>query len=215
MTRKVIEYGSIIEINDGSTLTNNGLMYAGGPGSSYAYIIGDVVNNSFLMPCDNALSSGELQINGDFTAGVKSELMIRIHGTSAKDYDRLNVWGEVMLDGELAVQLTDDFVPEAGDTFSVIDYSARDGEFTIHTFDPLPEGLEWQLTYEPDGVVLAVIDEVVECPADITGDGVVDVLDLLQVLSQWGGSGTADITGDGVVDVLDLLEVLSAWGPCA
>jgi len=52
------------------------------------------------------------------------------------------------------------------------------------------------------------------CPADITGDGVVDVLDLLEVLAQWGGTGSADITGDGVVDVLDLLEVLAAWGPC-
>ena len=54
----------------------------------------------------------------------------------------------------------------------------------------------------------------VSAPADITGDGVVDVLDLLEVLGQWGGSGSADITGDGVVDVLDLLEVLGAWGPC-
>jgi len=55
-----------------------------------------------------------------------------------------------------------------------------------------------------------------ECPADITGDGVVDVLDLLEVLAQWGtsGAGGADITGDGIVDVLDLLEVLAAWGPC-
>ena len=55
---------------------------------------------------------------------------------------------------------------------------------------------------------------LVDCPADITGDALVDVLDLLEVLSQWGGSGTADITGDGLVDVLDLLEVLGAWGPC-
>jgi len=52
------------------------------------------------------------------------------------------------------------------------------------------------------------------CPADITGDDMVDVLDLLEVLGQWGGAGSADITGDGVVDVLDLLEVLGAWGPC-
>ncbi len=52
------------------------------------------------------------------------------------------------------------------------------------------------------------------CPADVTGDGVIDVLDLLEVLSQWGTSGSADVTGDGIVDVLDLLEVLSAWGPC-
>ncbi len=54
------------------------------------------------------------------------------------------------------------------------------------------------------------------CPADITDDGIVDVLDLLEVLAQWGtsGGGGADITGDGIVDVLDLLEVLAAWGPC-
>ncbi len=52
------------------------------------------------------------------------------------------------------------------------------------------------------------------CPADITGDGMVDVLDLLEVLSQWGTSGSADINGDGIVDVLDMLEILSAWGAC-
>ncbi len=64
-----------------------------------------------------------------------------------------------------------------------------------------------------------------DCPEDITGptgdpDGVVDVLDLLLVLSQWDSAGPeADITGpdgvpDGVVDVLDLLAVLAAWGDC-
>jgi hypothetical protein len=53
------------------------------------------------------------------------------------------------------------------------------------------------------------------CPADVTGDGTVDVLDLLYVLAQWGMSGVpSDINGDGVVNVLDMLEVLAAWGPC-
>jgi len=50
--------------------------------------------------------------------------------------------------------------------------------------------------------------------ADVTLDGIVDVLDLLGVLADWGpcpGCPT-DITGDGVVDVLDLLEVLAQWG---
>jgi hypothetical protein len=49
-------------------------------------------------------------------------------------------------------------------------------------------------------------------PADINGDGVVDVQDLLIVLADWGGtSGPADINGDGVVDVQDLLLLLAAW----
>jgi len=56
-----------------------------------------------------------------------------------------------------------------------------------------------------------------DCPADINGDGMVDVLDLLAVLAAWGDCPGCpeDITGDDVVDVLDLLEVLGAWGPCA
>ncbi len=56
---------------------------------------------------------------------------------------------------------------------------------------------------------------LIACPADVTGDGMIDVLDLLAVLSAWGQTDVPeDITGDGIVDVLDLLEVLSAWGPC-
>jgi hypothetical protein len=53
------------------------------------------------------------------------------------------------------------------------------------------------------------------CPADVNGDAVVDVLDLLAVLAAWGNTGgPEDINGDGVVDVLDLLDLLAAWGPC-
>ena len=53
------------------------------------------------------------------------------------------------------------------------------------------------------------------CPADINGDDVVDVLDLLLMLAAWGNAGgPADVNGDGIVDVLDLLEILAAWGPC-
>jgi hypothetical protein len=53
------------------------------------------------------------------------------------------------------------------------------------------------------------------CPADVNGDGAVDVLDLLAVLAAWGQTGgPEDINGDGIVDVLDLLELLAAWGPC-
>ena len=56
-----------------------------------------------------------------------------------------------------------------------------------------------------------------DCPADVNGDGMVDVLDLLAVLAAWGDCPGCpeDITGDDVVDVLDLLQVLGGWGPCA
>jgi hypothetical protein len=58
------------------------------------------------------------------------------------------------------------------------------------------------------------------CEGDVNGDLVVDVLDLVAVLLEWGCDEKkqefcqADVTGDGVVDVLDLVVVVTSWGPC-
>jgi len=84
----------------------------------------------------------------------------------------------------------------------------------------VPAELEGELEYycKPHctlGMIASILVEPpAQCPADVTGDALVDVLDLLDVLAQWGTSGTGDITGDGIVDVLDLLDLLAAWGPC-
>lgn len=49
--------------------------------------------------------------------------------------------------------------------------------------------------------------------ADVNCDGVVNVSDLLAVISAWGpGNGRPDINGDGVVNVTDLLLVINNWG---
>lgn len=55
-----------------------------------------------------------------------------------------------------------------------------------------------------------------QCPADINGDSLVDISDMMDVLSAWGAcSGcAADINNDGVVDIADMMAVLSNWGDC-
>ena len=54
-----------------------------------------------------------------------------------------------------------------------------------------------------------------ECPADINGDLLVNVSDILLVIESWGSvGGVADINSDGIVDVGDLLEVVASWGEC-
>lgn len=57
------------------------------------------------------------------------------------------------------------------------------------------------------------------CPADLTGEGAVNVADLLMVINFWGAcpipsSCPADVNDDGTVNVADLLAVISAWGIC-
>lgn len=58
------------------------------------------------------------------------------------------------------------------------------------------------------------------CPEDLSGDGAVNGIDMLVLLSAWGpcpedeSPCPADINGDGNVDGLDLLMLLGAWGDC-
>ena len=67
-----------------------------------------------------------------------------------------------------------------------------------------------------DGVSLSrsYCDDV-SCVGDVTGDGTVDVTDILAVVGAWGNtSGPEDVNQDGIVDVSDLLAVVGAWGAC-
>jgi len=54
------------------------------------------------------------------------------------------------------------------------------------------------------------------CTGDVTGNGSVNLDDLLAVINAWGATGAnpADVTGNGVVNVDDLLAVINSWGAC-
>ena len=61
----------------------------------------------------------------------------------------------------------------------------------------------WIVTIEP------------ECDADIDGNGVVNVDDLVAVILAWGtDDASADVDGNGIVDVDDMVTVILAWGAC-
>jgi hypothetical protein len=54
------------------------------------------------------------------------------------------------------------------------------------------------------------------CPADVNGDDIINITDLLAVIANWGATGShpADVNGDNTVNVTDLLAVIAAWGLC-
>ncbi len=68
-----------------------------------------------------------------------------------------------------------------------------------------------------ESLLEAALPGPVASPADLNGDGTVDVSDLLILLTQWGQCDNAndcpaDFNSDGTVDVTDLLIMLSQWG---
>ena len=63
-----------------------------------------------------------------------------------------------------------------------------------------------------------LLDGCTLCPADVSGNGVVDTDDILAVLSAWGPCGApacpGDVDGDGQAGVNDILMIISEWGDC-
>ena len=55
-----------------------------------------------------------------------------------------------------------------------------------------------------------------QCTGDVIPSGIIDGVDLAQMLSSWGPCTNcpADIDGDGVVTGIDLGQLLAGWGPC-
>ena len=63
-------------------------------------------------------------------------------------------------------------------------------------------------------ITTPVVAQDCSCTADANGDNLVDVVDLLQVLGDWGcmDCPQSDLDGSGVVEITDLLLVLGDWG---
>ncbi len=69
-----------------------------------------------------------------------------------------------------------------------------------------------------DGVELRSYncDAEPSCPADLDGNMIIDVQDLVALIVAWGtDDAAADLDGSGIVDVGDLVMVIVAWGDCS
>ena len=63
-----------------------------------------------------------------------------------------------------------------------------------------------------------IVDDC-ECLADISGNHIVNGVDISVLLGAWGTNGSegefdADVTNDGIVNGADLAIMLGGWGPC-
>ena len=100
------------------------------------------------------------------------------------------------------------FAPDVGP----IQYENGDGlifsliDLNLPTIPDAPQPEEPDTTEEETATEEEVTPEPL--PYDITGDGVVNILDLTFVASRFGDTDAdADVTGDGVVNILDLVRI--------
>ena len=80
-----------------------------------------------------------------------------------------------------------------------------------HDVPPFAVDAIWEFVSQHalDGVIDCADDSL---PGDINGDGLVDGIDIAQVLAYWGTADTgADVNGDGLVNGADLTVILASW----
>ncbi len=144
-----------------------------------------------------------------------------------------NVGEQTAFDAVASVHLSSDEALDAGDillTEQEYAYLLPDGLEYLSTDVVIPAGMADGLWYigvqvtsfgdanATNNTYFSAIQvgEIEPCPADISGDGEVDVDDILSLVAAFGACGGCDedLNGDDVVDVDDLLVAIAAWGPC-
>ena len=130
----------------GGTLAATGLVdLQGGLLSGSGAVSGNVSNQVQVGPGDSA---GAISVTGNFTQTSAGTLNIELGGTSIGQFDTLFVTGTATLDGSLNVSLIDAFVPTPPDSFQVLIFGARSGDFATETGLELGGGLTLNPSYD-------------------------------------------------------------------
>ena len=190
--------------------------------------------------CDDACPPGEDPLlcnsgavylySGDEGEWELSVKFITSDDTAGDEFGRsVGISGETVVAGALG---DDDLGLDSGSAYVFNGWSENDcngnwipDECDIASCDGDPACDDCNENGVPDGCDIADgtsedingngIPDECECLGDLNGDGVVDTLDLVELLASWDLCGLpADINCDGIVDVLDLLILLGHWGPC-
>jgi hypothetical protein len=173
----------------GDTILDNGTISTdvlldihGGRLSGIGSIIGDVRSAGKILP---GFSAGILDIDGDFEQLAPGVLDVEIGGKNAGLFDRLNITGTATLDGSLNITVIDMFNPNLGDSFDIMTFDTRVGDFDCNvTGMSIPTGFTFDVNTTDTTVTLMVGDfdcalkgTMNGCVGDNDADGVINGCD--------------------------------------
>jgi hypothetical protein len=137
---------------------------------------------------------------------VNRSVNIELGGTAVGQFDRLRVFGEAFLAGDLNLSLINSYVPALGDSFDIFDWSTVHEVFTTVNLPALGGGLAWNTSQLYTTGTLFVGGAV----GDYNHDGSVDAADYViwrKTLGQTGAGLAADGNFNNIIDSGDF----TAW----
>jgi T5SS/PEP-CTERM-associated repeat protein len=194
-----ITHGGAVAFN--GRVTGNG-QFSGG---------GHVTFNGRFEPSDAATA---LSFGGDVSFTGTNTLLMQLGGTTAgAQYDQISIVGNAAFAGTLDVALLGGFIPAAGQSFTLFEYGAHSGQFTVNP-PSLPSGLNWSLDYGASALVLSFSSAT--NPGDLNSDGLVNRADLAILVGNLGMATGAtlsqgDMNGDFKISLADVMMLRSHW----
>ena len=145
---------AVINLGDGTLNPGATLNLASGDSLiGSGTLVANLVNSGTVSPGNSA---GGITVQGDYTQSADGILEIELGGTTAgTQYDQLTVTGTATMAGTLNVSLINGFIPQVGDSFTILPYGTRSGGYTILN---LPEGYRWGIDYGYSGLTLNVLE---------------------------------------------------------
>ncbi len=110
---------------------------------------------------DNAgtidLAPGTLNVAGNYTQETTGTLGVGIGGTTSdSQFGQLNVTGQASLNGTLGISLIDQFIPQQGESYRILNFGSRANDFAVELGLYLGEGESFIPTYDSSGLDLVV-----------------------------------------------------------
>jgi len=211
---RVINQGAIIADATGHTITvsqitNQGTLYASG----------GALNVSALATNAGVLRAGigrVISIVGNFTNGVTGTVHIDFSGSGASEFGRLSVSGATTLAGTLNLNLINGYSPAQGDSFGVISFGSRSGQFTTINGAVIGDGNQFAPAYSATGLTLNVV-AAAAAPANLAivdrdGDGSTDIQEAVFGTDPLDPTSSLRFNGIRVVGADVVLEVATVAG---
>ena len=187
----------VVQVSAGSQAVYFGAVSGTGsyPGTGTNFFEGD------LQP---GASPSETMFGGDVVLGAFSTTQIELAGTMpGSQFDRLAIAGDASIGGTLDVSLIDAFFPTPGDSFEIITFASRSGEFATATGDVgLLDPVTFLLPLYSDTNLLLFTS----IPGDGNLDGTVEAGDYTLWANEFGIGDEftdGDYNGDGTVGPAD------------
>jgi hypothetical protein len=143
---------------DGTLTAPKGMNLQGGTLLGRGTLAGSVSLSGVLGVGDSPTKTTKLTITGAYQQNARGSLFVGIGGTQAgSQYSQLAVSNGVSLNGTLNIKLLNNFVPNIGDTFTILTGSTINGQFSQVNGLQINSSEQFQVNYTPTAVTLTVV----------------------------------------------------------